>query len=301
MSTPIGTGRVALPPDASQLPPSPSVLDRILPDWSVWQWFFAVGIAVLCLWVIIPIYLIGISAVSTPEGINAWPKNLWPAEFSLETLDFFFSVQGVFRSLLNSILVAVMTMILSLAIGAPAGYALARYRFRGKNLYRLLILMMRAFPIPILALPLTVAFLKIGLYDTLFAVALVHTALTLPFAVLISSNLFMGIPFELEEAAWTLGCSRIRAFTRVVLPIAMPGLTAAGIFAFVISWNEVFAATILTGGHDTRTLSAFLLTQLDVAPLHFKFAGGFFMIVPALVFIFAVRKYLFSMWGIANR
>ena len=129
--------------------------------------------------------------------------------------------------------------------------------------------------------------------------ALVHTALALPFAALVSASLFMGIPRELEEAAWVFGCSRLQAFRKVVLPLALPGLAAAAIFAFVISWNEVFAAAVLT--IQNRTLTAFLLQSLNVSPLPLKFAGGAALVLPALVFIFAVRRYLFAMWGIANR
>jgi multiple sugar transport system permease protein len=129
--------------------------------------------------------------------------------------------------------------------------------------------------------------------------ALVHTTLAIPFAVLITFSLFSGIPIELEEAAWTLGCTRFTAFTKGVLPLIAPGIAASAIFAFVISWNEVFAAAVLT--IQNRTLPAFLLQSLGTSPLHLKFAGGFILVVPALVFIFAVRKYLFAMWGIANR
>ena len=177
--------------------------------------------------------------------------------------------------------------------------ALSRFDFPGKGLFRLLILLTRAFPLPLLALPLAVMFIRTGLDDTVFGLALVHTTLAIPFAVLITFSLFSGIPLELEEAAWTLGCTRITAFTKVVLPLILPGITASAIFAFVISWNEVFAAAVLT--IENRTLTAFLLQNLDTSPLHLKFAGGFILVVPALIFIFAVRKYLFAMWGIANR
>lgn len=276
-----------------------SLLDRLLPRWSVGQWLFATICLILCLWVLLPIYLLVLSAFSPRDAVFAWPKAYLPFDISTDTIAFFFGVRGVFSAFLNSVMVAALTMVISIGLGAPAGYALARFRFRGKDSFRLLIVMTRAFPIAILALPLTVTFIKLGLYDTVFGVALVHSALALPFAVLISSSLFMGIPFELEEAAWTMGCTRFQAFWRVVMPIATPGLAAAAIFAFVISWNEVFAATILTLQHPT--LTAFLLTTLSESPLYFRFAGGFFLVVPALVFIFAVRKYLFSMWGIANR
>jgi multiple sugar transport system permease protein len=250
-------------------------------------------------WILVPIYIIMLNALSVPDLINQWPKSFLPTQLSFDTIGFFFGVAGVWQALGNSLLVALLTMALSILLGAPAGYALARFRFAGEDAFRLLILMTRAFPIAILALPLTVRFIQLGIYDTVLAVALVHTALALPFAILVSASLFVGIPRELEEAAWTMGCTRLQAFIKIVLPLALPGIAATAIFAFVISWNEVFAAAVLT--LRNRTLTAYLLTQLGEAPLYFRFAGGFFLIIPSLIFIFVVRKYLFSMWGIASR
>ncbi len=259
---------------------------------------YGAGVVLLCAWVLVPLYFLLVNTLSSPEAVNAFPKSFGP-EFDLGSLTFFAGFEGMLSALKNSIIVAVITMILSIVIGAPAGYALSRFDFRGKEVFRLLILLTRAFPLPLLALPLAVLFIRTGLDDTAFGLALVHTTLALPFAVLITFSLFSGIPIELEEAAWTLGCTRLTAFTKVVLPLILPGITASAIFAFVISWNEVFAAAVLT--IENRTLTAFLLQTLGEAPLHLKFAGGFILVVPALIFIFAVRKYLFAMWGIANR
>ena len=261
--------------------------------------FLGVMAAVISVCWLIPVLIIAVSAFSPREVVSAWPKALIPTEFSLSTMTFFFNVSGVWKATLNSLAVAAMTMVFALLLGAPAGYALARFDFKGQNLYRVMIIMTRAFPLAILALPLVTRFIAIGLYDTLLGVALVHTALALPFAILVSSSLFMGIPRELEEAGWTLGCSRLGAFLRIVMPLALPGLAAAMIFSFVISWNEVFAASVLT--LNNRTLTAFLFASLEESPLHFRFAGGFFLVVPSLIFIFVVRRYLFAMWGIANR
>lgn len=258
----------------------------------------ASAVAVLVAWVLVPIYLLVVNAFGSVAAVSAWPKSLVP-EFDLSSLAFFANYAGVPRALLNSFLVAGLTMVMSIGLGAPAGYALARFRFPGANLFRLAVLMTRAFPLPLLALPLTVLFIRVGLDDTIIGLALVHTTLAMPFAVLIMASLFLSIPEELEEAAWTLGCSRLSAFRKVVLPLALPGIAAAGIFALVISWNEVFAAAVLT--IENKTLTAFLLQSLDVSPLPLKFAGGAVLIVPALLFLFAVRKYLFSLWGIANR
>jgi multiple sugar transport system permease protein len=260
---------------------------------------FLSGVAVLCAWTLVPIWLITLGAVGGRDAVNAWPKSFGLGQASLDTLASFLRIDGVLSSALTSVEVAVLCMIFSIALGAPAGYALARYAFRGATTYRLLILMTRAFPVGILALPLTVGFINLGLYDTALGVALMHTALALPFAVLVSASLFQAIPRDLEEAAWVFGCSTFTAFRRVVLPLALPGIAATSIFAFVISWNEVFAASVLTVRH--RTLTAYLLAVLSESPLHVQFAGGLMLIVPSVLFIFLVRKHLFSMWGIANR
>ncbi|WP_142640347.1 carbohydrate ABC transporter permease [Ruegeria faecimaris] len=276
-----------------------AVADVVAPDTrKAGRGLYRAGVILLCAWVIIPLYLLFVNTMSSPDTVNSFPKSFIP-EFNMGSLEFFMGFQGMLRALWNSVVVALMTMVMSIAIGAPAGYALSRFDFRGKELFRLLILLTRAFPLPLLALPLAVLFIRTGLDDTAFGLALVHTTLAIPFAVLITFSLFSGIPLELEEAAWTLGCTRLTAFTKVILPLVLPGITASAIFAFVISWNEVFAAAVLT--IENRTLPAFLLQTLGEAPLHLKFAGGFILVVPALIFIFAVRKYLFAMWGIANR
>nr|WP_246529077.1 carbohydrate ABC transporter permease [Microvirga zambiensis] len=257
------------------------------------------GLAVLIAWVLVPIYLVALGAFGGRLGVFRWPKSIWPSDLSFAAMSQFLAIEGVFNALLNSLIAAGLTVVFSIALGAPAGYALARYTFRGQNAYRLLVLLTRAFPLAILALPLTVSFIRLGLYDTPFGVSLIHTVLALPFAALVTQSLFMGIPREYEEAAWVFGCTRFQAFIKVILPLALPGLAATAIFAFVISWNEVFAASILTVRE--RTLTAYLLRILAESPLHYRFAGGFILIIPSVLFIFAVRRYLFAVWGIASK
>jgi multiple sugar transport system permease protein len=249
----------------------------------------------LALWVIVPFYLIFLSAFSRPNDVFVYPKPLLPTSFSTETMEFFLQSTGVFASVLNSIAVAAITIVLSLALGAPAGYALARFTFRGRQGFQVVVLATKMFPVAILSIPLAVAFLRLGLYDNIVGVALVHTSMALPFVILVTAGVFAGVSNELEEAAMTLGCSRFTAFLRIALPLALPGLAAAAIFTFVISWNEVFAASILT--LRQRTLPALVLFALQQSPLYFKFAGGFFMVMPAVVFIFFMRRYLLNLWG----
>ena len=254
-----------------------------------------VAAIVLSLWVLIPIYFIALAAFSTQSDVYSYPKKLLPTNPSTETMSFFLHSYGVTDSLKRSVWVAALTLLVSLVVGTPAGYAIARFAFRGADTFRLSIVSTRAFPIVILSIPLAVLYLRWGIDDSVLGVSLAHTALALPFAVLVTSSVFAGISVELEEAALTLGCSRFTAFIRVVLPLALPGLAAAAIFVFIISWNEVFAASILTLRH--QTLPAHVLAVLNQSPLPFKFAGGFFMLAPSLIVIFVIRKYVFNMWG----
>jgi multiple sugar transport system permease protein len=258
------------------------------------------GCAVLItLFMLTPVYLIALAAFSTPQAIFDYPHPLLPTSVSLENIRFFLTFQGIVPALLRSLAVGVMTVALSLLLGCPAGYALARYWFRGKDLTQLVLVNVRAIPMVIITIPLLVTFIEWNLDDTVWSVALVHAAITLPLTILITASVFVRVPVELEEAAMSLGTSRIGAVLRVVLPNSVPGLAAAALFAFVTSWNEVFVAVILTLRNPT--LPAALVQQLSESPLAFRFAGGLCLTIPAFVFIFFMRPYLFNAFGVGGK
>ena len=221
-----------------------------------------------------------------------YPRALFPRGLSLDTLWFFLNYAGVLAALGRSLVVGLLTVVFALALGIPAGYAIARYSFRGRELIQVLLVSVRAFPLIVLAIPLAVVFLDWNLYDTVLSVALLHTAMALPFTVLITSSVFIRVPVELEEAAMSLGTSRLGAVLRVVLPLSLPGLATAALFAFVLSWNEVFGAAVVT--QQSRTLPALVVNQLTSSLPSYQFAGGFALAIPALVFIYFMRPYLFT-------
>jgi len=263
------------------------------------RWVVQLLCVLVSLFMAVPIYLIALAALSSRESLNQFPLPLLPTSLSGETMGTFLRSTGIVGALINSVTIGVSTVVLSLLIGLPAGYALARYAFRGKDVYQIGLLLTRALPIVVLSVPLGRTFLDLGLYDTTYAVTLLHTALALPTTILITSAIFLGVSAEQEEAAMIFGASPLAAFVRVVLPQALPGIAASALFTFVLSWNEVLGASILTLGR--RTLPAQLLATLADSPLAFRFAGGLALVLPALVFILIVRRYLLNMWGTTLR
>ena len=223
---------------------------------------YVTGIVALCAWVLVPIYLVALGAFGGRLGAFKWPKTILPTDVSFAAFMTFVRIEGVWNAALNSLIAAGFTMLFSIALGAPAGYALARYTFRGQDAFRLLVLLTRAFPLAILALPLTVLFIRVGLYDTPLGVSLVHTALALPVRGARHRQPVRRHPARARGSRLGVRLlARCRRSARSSCRSRCRGSTAAAIFAFVISWNEVFAASVLTVRE--RTLTAYLLTVLS--------------------------------------
>ncbi|RLF85031.1 carbohydrate ABC transporter permease [Thermococci archaeon] len=251
-------------------------------------------------WIIIPIIISTLYGFALPKDYYD-PKKILPTSFTIKYVKTLLITLGALDGIKNSIIVALITIAISFALGVPAGYAVAKFTFPGKDTIKLSIVALRMFPIPVMAIPLVILYIRLHLIDTLLGVALAHTAMSLPFVVLITSSIFAGVSKELEEAAMVFGLTRLGSFFKITLPLALPGLAAAAMFTFVMSWNEVFVASILTLAH--RTLPAQILSIMagasgGAAPDYYKFAAAFIMILPAITFIFFARKYLVTMWGI---
>ena len=254
-------------------------------------------IIIAVVWIATPFVISILYAFSSTEDYYNF-RLVIPLTYTFEHVKALLDL-GAGEYIMNSIIVALMTIGISFLLGLPAGYAFAKYVFPGKDPLKLFIVGLRMFPILVIAVPLVTLYIKLGLNDTLLGVALAHTAMALPFVVLITSSIFAGIPKDIEEAGLIFGLSRVGVFFRITLPMALPGLAAAAIFTFIMSWNEVFIASVLTFQH--RTLPAFILTAAQASPDTIKFAAGFIMILPAMIFVFIARKYLIAMWGITLR
>ncbi|MEO3429307.1 carbohydrate ABC transporter permease [Pelagibius sp. CAU 1746] len=195
------------------------------------------------------------------------------------------------RNVLNSLIVSVSTVVIALLVGCPAAYSFSRFKAGGAS--RFAILAAEMMPPAILILPLFLVFYRLGLIDSLAGVIITHLTLVVPVVTWFLISFFDEVPRELEEQAMIDGCTQFQAFWRVVLPTIRPGIAAASVFGFVLSWNDLFYALILTGG-ESRTLPVAIagfwtFRGVDMG----KMAVAILLaVVPILVVSFFVQKHL---------
>ncbi|HET6522139.1 MAG TPA: carbohydrate ABC transporter permease [Geminicoccaceae bacterium] len=195
-------------------------------------------------------------------------------------------------SMVNSLVVALGVMAVNVLAGAPAAYAFARMRFRGKRPTFMAIVMCRLVPAVALTTPFYLLIQALGLLGTKTALILVHSVLTLPFTVLILSVFFRRIPEDIEAAAQLDGCNRFQVFARVVLPLSTPSLFAVGLFAFMLSYAEFLFALVLSGDAANRPLSVVMASLARNVDVSWGLLNGaiFLAVLPTLVLVVVVWR-----------
>jgi multiple sugar transport system permease protein len=210
---------------------------------------------------------------------------------------FFAITRDAAPAFLRSIQIALLTIAISLVIGGMAGYSFARYMFRGRNVIKFSVLFVRMFPGVAIAVPMVVILVRMGFYDKPLGLALVYSVGAIALTIWITASVFMGIPVSLEEAAQVFGSTKTRAFIKITLPLAFPGLAAAAMYAFLGAWNETVAAIILTQFNPTFSVVVYQSLLGSVGQVNLAAAGGIIMALPAVFFTFLIRKYINQMWG----
>ena len=194
-----------------------------------------------------PIVWLLLSSVLQQQALTSIPPDLSPSSFTLANyLEVFSSAAQLGRAIINSLIVATFTTALAIILGAPAAYALARLEIKHAGTILLMVLAAQMFPAIVIAIPLFITASKLGLIDTKLLLILVYLSFNLPIVIWVLRGFFMGLPLGLERAARVDGASPLQTFLRIVLPISLPSLFAAAIFAFIEAWNEFFFAMIMT-------------------------------------------------------
>jgi multiple sugar transport system permease protein len=252
-----------------------------------------VALAMLTVIFLFPlVWVLGLSLKTRLQVFSDPPLFLWSP--TLENYETVLNRADFLKAFVNSLLTSSGAVTLSLCVGVPAAYAIARFPFRGRSLLFFGLLAMRMLPPIAVLLPMYILFSKLGLTTTRFSVILAYTTFSLPLVVWIMRGFFEDLPRELEESAWVDGASRYGAFRHVVLPLIRPGLVAASILCLQLAWNDFLFAAVLTN-NNSRTLPV-LMAAFTGGDSGTDWGGmtasGVLVILPVIIFSFAAQRHL---------
>lgn len=268
-----------------------------------------VAVAAIVVWSLGPFYVLLNASFSKTEAIISQPPSWFPTDPTLANYRATIfgeqvkdssgpnvQAKAIMISMKNSAIVAIGVTLINLIIGAPAGYAFARYgRYKAVSFALWLLMLTRMIPALSLAVPFFMIFRKVGLIDTKIGLIIALTSVILPLTVWILKGYFETLPPNLERAALVDGCTRLQAFRRVVAPVALPGMVAAGIFCFLVAWNEFVYAILLTSTLDSQTLptriAQFVSDQRVYNP-GLLFAAGALAVIPPVLITLGFQRFL---------
>lgn len=259
----------------------------------------------IALMVLVPFYWLVVSSISTNADLMARPPNWFPQEPTVgHYRDIFAQLLGegsgmtqaeqIVPALRNSLVIAGWVTALNLLFGSLAGYAFARFKFPFRKSLLFGLLAGRMLPVFAIILPFFVLFRQIGLNDTITGVVIAHTGMTLPFSIWLMRGFFSQIPVDMEWAARVDGCSRTGAMVRIAFPLAIPGMIAAGLFSFMMSWNEFPLVLVLTETSQATTVqpaiaSLWSQTRVDYGVM---MAGALLAAIPPILIALTLQRYL---------
>lgn len=238
-------------------------------------------------------WMVTFSLRSNVAIFSMLPKFI-PEEIVFDNYINIWSGSNIPRFFLNSLIVALSSVVITIIVSTPAAYSLSRLRFKGKTIFGFSILFTQLLPTIVLLLPLFLLFRAIKLYDTFYSLIISYTAIFTPFSVFLLLGFFNTLPKELEEAAYIDGASRLQAFIRVILPNTFQGLAVVSIFVFTGSWQEFLLALSFIFTESKRTLPTGLMYffgqyRADYAGL---MAASVVASVPSIILFVFLQRYL---------
>lgn len=255
------------------------------------RWQIYLPLSVYLLFTLIPFYWILLFALRPAGSTSLVP---WPMTF--EHFEKVWTERGFGTYFQNSVLVGVATLFLTTVVALAGGYALARFDFRIKRAFMLVLLCSQFVPGALLLVPLFQIFAGLRMINSLGSVVVAETVFQLPLSMILISGFIRNVPYSLEEAAWVDGCTRFTAFRIVVLPLLRPGLIAVGSFAFVHAWNHFLFALMFLSDQDKQTIPVGLNTLMssDSVDLGGLAAGGIIAALPVVIVFAFIQKWLIT-------
>jgi len=222
------------------------------------------------------------------------PPDWIPQVFTLEAYQKILTTPRYLRVFVNSMSIALAVTCMSLFLGAMAAYALARFDFIGHRSVMMFLITTQMFPLVLLCIPYFRIFVALGLYDSLTALIVVYLTFTLPFCILMLRSYFLNIPRDIEEAATVDGCSRVGAIFRILVPMSWPGFIGAGLYTFLLAWNEFLFAVVLieSWGKRVLTMAIYSLLAEFVTEWNTMMAFSVLASLPLVVAFILLQKYM---------
>jgi multiple sugar transport system permease protein len=251
-------------------------------------------IALYVLFALFPLFWLLKVALTPNELLYSEGIRLWPSHASLEHFSFVLAHSEFPLFFRNSLIVSGATSILATLLSSACGYALSRFRFHGKSLLVALMLVTQMFPLVMLIAPMFRLLVPLGLVNTLTGLIVVYTAFNAPFATFLMQSFFDAIPRELEEAAMIDGATRFGAFSRIILPLTLPGIAATAGFVFTAAWSELLFALMLNSSAQASTFPVGLLSFVSKFSVDFgqMMAAGVLALIPACLFFLLIQRFL---------
>jgi ABC-type sugar transport system permease subunit len=251
----------------------------------------AAGLALMVVWTLLPFVWIAIVSVQPMVNVTSVPPEIGLRAVNLEQYRAQLDDASFMLAMRNSMLVALITTALCVAVGSLAAYPLARMQLPYRNFFMGLVVSTRMVPAVTLLIPLFLVVRQLGLIDTLPSLILVYTAFFLPYILWMLRNFFEDIPRSLESAAMVDGCSRLGTLVRIIVPVSAPGVTAAAIFCLIVTWNEFLFALVLT----TRSAKTLIVKIAEYRglwdlPLNKLAAGGVMAILPIVLIVLLLSR-----------
>jgi multiple sugar transport system permease protein len=249
---------------------------------------------------LLPLVMSVLASIKPTAEAAAQPPTYVPHGFSFASYERLWNYQqGLPTYLLNSLGTALLTILITLALTVPAGYALARFPVPGKEVIFVILLLALIVPYQALLTPMFLMFAKIGLTNTLLGLAIVHTAIQLPFSLYILRNSFSAVPRELEEAAVVDGASSWQALVRIFIPSTVPAIVTVALFAFITSWNEFLGALVMMSRSESFTLPLILAaarteTSLGGTDWGMLQSGITISVIPCVLVYLLLQRYYVS-------
>jgi len=257
----------------------------------IWIW---VGLIFLLIFVLFPFYWMFVTSIKPNSEILSSQPTLWPQKVTLNHYKMAWVYGKIGKYFKNSIIIASMTVVLSLLAVVPAAYASIIYRSQVMNIISSFILFLQMFPGILLLIPLYILMKNYQLIDTYTALVISYSTFTIPFCYLLTKSYFEGIPRELFEAARIDGCSDNGIFVKIALPLILPGIMVIGLFSFVLAWCDFMFANTFSNSEATRTLTVGISTLQGVWTVEWGplMAAASIATIPILIIFSLANKYI---------